>query len=786
MKKLFLKQALAVAIMLLSGIVSYAASSGKCGDNLTWTMDDAGNLVITGYGDMYDAYDPQYQANAWVDSKVKTVKFPGGLTSIGYAMFTYTRNLKELNLAGTQVKTIKGNAFRNSGITTVYLPSTLTEIGAAAFWDCYDIEVIRVDVLNKTYDSRDKCNAVIETATNKLIMGGNKTVIPRTVKIIGERAFCGRTKLTSLGLHDAVEEIQSFAYAGCTALKSAFIPAGVRYVGRGLFMGCENLRYINVDEKNQRYDSRFDCDAIIETQPATLRAGCSSTIIPRNILTIDEYAFDGINIESIYIPASVTTIKESAIHNCTLLGSITVDEKNSVYDSRDNCNAIIKTKTNELIVGCYNTVIPNGIKSIAHYAFDEIGDLGDVIIPPTVTSIGNYAFRGTNITGLYLPPSITSIGISAFARNSNIKEIVACMTTPPTIAETTFTLYTGEDTKLIVPPGTKAKYQAAEYWKKFKTIEEGTRGGQCGPNVFWTILNGGVNITGTGVMYNFATYSMAEEKWGTATNVVIGEGITKVGNFNFYNCRNIKTVSFPSTLTAIERGAFQHCSSLEHIWIPKSVTSLSPSSFTGCYSAKLIYVEADNTVYDSRNNCNAIIKTADNELVSGCSVTVIPNTVTSIGGAAFAYCSTLTKITIPGSVTQIKGSAFRLSALKELHVEATEPPVCDPLSFNGVEVAKCKLYVPIGSIEKYKTADIWKDFIILAGVDDITADDSGVAVRTVGRDITISGAPDDALVEVYNTAGMTVYSGTAKTIAAPASGLYIVRVAGTTHKVAVK
>ncbi len=161
--------------MLLSGIVSYAASFGKCGDNLTWTMDDAGNLVITGSGDMYDAHDPQYQANAWVDSKVKTVKFPGGLTSIGYAMFTYTRNLKELNLAGTQVKTIKGNAFRNSGITTVYLPSTLKEIRTSAFWDCSDIEVIRVDVGNTTYDSRNKCNAVIETATNKLIMGGNKT-----------------------------------------------------------------------------------------------------------------------------------------------------------------------------------------------------------------------------------------------------------------------------------------------------------------------------------------------------------------------------------------------------------------------------------------------------------------------------------------------------------------------------------------------------------------------------------------------------------------------------------
>lgn len=786
MKKLFLKQALAVAIMLLSGIVSYAASFGKCGDNLTWTMDDAGNLVITGSGDMYDAHDPQYQANAWVDSKVKTVKFPGGLTSIGYAMFTYTRNLKELNLAGTQVKTIMGNAFRNSGITTVYLPSTLKEIRTSAFWDCSDIEVIRVDVGNTTYDSRNKCNAVIETATNKLIMGGNKTVIPSTVKIIGESAFRGRTKLTSLGLHAAVQEIHPFAYAGCTALKSAFIPAGVLLIGYNPFMGCENLEYINVDEKNTRYDSRFDCDAIIETQPATLIAGCSGTIIPRNILTIDEYAFDGINIESIYIPASVTTIKERAIHNCTLLGSITVDKKNSVYDSRDNCNAIIKTKTNELIVGCYNTVIPNGIKSIANYAFDEAGSLKDVIIPPTVTSIGDNAFRGTNITGLYLPPSITSIGNSAFAWNSDIKEIVACMTTPPTITKTTFSSYTSDKTKLIVPPDTKAKYQAAEYWKNFQTIEEGTRGGQCGDKAFWTMLNGAVNITGTGAMYDFTSTETAEKQWGTATALNIGEGITKIGNYNFFNCRNIKTVSFPSTLTTIGRGVFEYCRSIESIWIPKSVTSIQAGTFGGCSSVKLMYVEADNTVYDSRNDCNAIIKTADNELVAGCTVTVIPNTVTTIGGAAFALYSNLTKITIPGSVTKIKASAFRYTKLDELHVEATEPPACTPNTFYGVEVAKCKLYVPIGSIEKYKAADIWKDFIILAGVDDITADDSSVAVRTVGRDITISGAPDDALVEVYNTAGMTVYSGTAKTIAAPASGLYIVRVAGTTHKVAVK
>lgn len=359
------------------------------------------------------------------------------------------------------------------------------------------------------------------------------------------------------------------------------------------------------------------------------------------------------------------------------------------------------------------------------------------------------------------------------------------MTTPPTITKTTFSSYTYDKTKLIVPPDTKAKYQAAEYWKNFQTIEEGTRGGQCGDKAFWTMLNGAVNITGTGAMYEYSNV-VAERDWGEVNTVNIGEGITEVGAYAFLDDKIIKKVSFPSTLTAIGKKAFYRCSDMEYIWIPKSVTNIDDQAFSGCYSAKLIYVEDDNTVYDSRNNCNAIIKTADNELLYGNPATVIPNTVTSIGVHAFSYCSNLTKMTIPGSVTGIQRAAFYQTSLKELYVEAIEPPVCEVSPFLGVNVAECRLYVPKVSIEKYKAAKYWKDFIILAGVDDITADDSGIAVRTVGRDITISGASVDALVEVYNTAGMTIYSGTAKTVSAPSSGLYIVRVAGTTHKVAVK
>ena len=135
-------------------------------------------------------------------------------------------------------------------------------------------------------------------------------------------------------------------------------------------------------------------------------------------------------------------------------------------------------------------------------------------------------------------------------------------------------------------------------------------------------------------------------------------GVEKIKDYTFYRCSGLTRITIPTSVTSIGNNVFMGCSSLTSIEIPSSVTSIGNGAFRDCYKLESIVVESDNSVYDSRSNCNAIIKTDTNTLIFGCKNTIIPNSVTSIGDGAFSGCNSLTSITIPNSVTSIGGEAF--------------------------------------------------------------------------------------------------------------------------------
>lgn len=238
----------------------------------------------------------------------------------------------------------------------------------------------------------------------------------------------------------AITSFNTDAFDYCEDIISIRIPDNITYINGG---GFKNLSEIIVDENNKVYDSRENCNAIIETATNTLIAGCMNTVIPNGITSIAKSAFVGcIYLESITIPESVTDIPhgfQAGFYSCSYLSEINVDENNKVYDSREDCDAIIETATNTLIIGCMDTVIPDSITSISEDAFHGCTKLTSITIPGSVTDIGESAFdfcwhlksveiqEGVKnisedafacceeLTSITIPSSVTSIGNSAFS-----------------------------------------------------------------------------------------------------------------------------------------------------------------------------------------------------------------------------------------------------------------------------------------------------------------------------------------------------------------------------------
>lgn len=349
----------------------------------------------------------------------------------------------------TGLTSIGGMAFAQcQQLTSLVIPRNVKTVGGGLFYYCDALTSVTVDDENVYLDSRNGCNAIIETATSILLDGCKTTVIPSGVTAIGDLAFYHVHGITSLPIPGSVTAIGLGGLFGMLDLTSLTIPKSVVSLGREVIGNTNSLQTLVVEQGNPVFDSRNNCNAIIETATNTLVAASNTTVIPESVTSIGYCAYDSYPITSISIPANVASIDEYAIRLCSSLASITVASANKTYDSRGGCNAIMVTATDELLFGSKNTVIPETTRSIGKYAFEGYEDLLEVELPKQVTAIGTHSF----------------------ADCINLTKVTVHMQQPPAIAESTFTNRANAD--LYVPAGTLSAYKAADYWKEFRNMIE--------------------------------------------------------------------------------------------------------------------------------------------------------------------------------------------------------------------------------------------------------------------------------------------------------------------------
>ena len=476
------------------------------------TADNTASVTTDGYWSGYYSGTVNIPESIVYNEVIYTV------TSIGVYAFNGCGGLTEVTIPNSIVS-IGDYAFDGcSGLTELTIPNSVTSIGERAFYGCSGLEKIVVDIDNPYYDSREACNAVIRKDGNVLVVGCKNTLIPNSVTSIGDEAFyncrsltelvipnsvtsignrafeycSGLTELTipnsvtsignyafeycsgltELTIGNSVTSIGDWAFEDCSGLTELTIPNSVMSIGERAFSGCSSLEKIIVASDNPYYDSREDCNAIIRTDDNELIAGCNYTHIPSSVASIGTYAFRYCSgLTELVISNSMTHIGDNAFFGCSGLERITVEEGNPYYDSRNDCNAIIRTNDNELITGCNNTYIPNGVVSIGANAFAYCSGLMELTIPNSVTHIGNGAFwRCLGLTELTIPNSVTHIGRNAFMSCSYLTSISSLSPVPPTIEGPCFDNLVYQNAILHVLVGCKEVYQQANYWWNFYSI----------------------------------------------------------------------------------------------------------------------------------------------------------------------------------------------------------------------------------------------------------------------------------------------------------------------------
>lgn len=344
-----------------------------------------------------------------------------------------------------------------------------------------------------TVTYKGKCQCAGDTYAGDVVIPSSVVYEGKTytVNAIGVSAFSSSRDLVSVSIPSSVELIDMNAFVACYKLESVNIarPSRLRTIGRHAFLACKNLKSIDIPasvESIGKYCFQL-CESLANVtfeEPSSLtviedyvfcRTGITNYYLPKSVTTISAVAFcQNPNMTEINLSASISSIsQQNPFAYNTQVTRITVDPANKVYDSRNDCNAIIETKTNTLVAGSKASVIPASVTAIGRSAFNHVTDLTDAALPATIRTIGKYAYLGCNgLRSFFFPSTMISMADSVFQRVESLDSVVVMTQRPFAIDESDFMPSVYETATLYVPAGTAPLYRAASVWSNFRNIVE--------------------------------------------------------------------------------------------------------------------------------------------------------------------------------------------------------------------------------------------------------------------------------------------------------------------------
>lgn len=653
--------------------------TGTCGEGAEYTLDENGTLTITGNGSIdFGAF----RGFGKEDDKrvIKKVVISSGMIGIGNFAFENCSDLK-----------------------SVEIPASVTSIGSAAFKDCSGLESMNIDEANTTYENPEGSNAIVEKSSKTLVAGCKNTKIPDDVKIIGAYAFCGCSDLKSIEIPDNVSEIQVAAFDDCSNLTAIHIPAGVDKIALGVFMGCSNLNSITIDSANRSYESPGNANAIIDKGTMTLLEGSNNTVIPEGVKVIWQNAFaERIHLKSITIPASVTSIVRMPFSDCDSLEEIKVDADNAIFDSRNNCNAIIESATNTLIAGCGKTVIPEGIETIGDSAFERVKTLTHVTIPKSVTEIRGYAFeRCENLSTVNLQKGIQTIGYGAFTECVGLTNLIFCGTKADWQAVT------------IDEDGREELESVLKYHELVKKEKVPATCGKDGSEEYWTCsicdqvyLSADMTQNPQELTAPIAIPATGNHSWDNG--VVTEKATTAKEGIKTYTCTvckatktekiaKLKPTNNNSNSSTVKKGTKVTIKGYKY-----TVKNSSEVTFTGVKNKKASKISIPTTV-KIKNKKYKVTAMSEKSLKGVKAKTIIVgNNVQTIGNSAMENCKQLTKVTLGKNVKKIGKNVFKSDKkLKNITIKSTKLKSVGKNAFKGIN-SKAKITVPKKKYTSYK------------------------------------------------------------------------------------